>query len=635
MRQAWRGTSRALERRPSRPAGRFRRLAVAAVAVGLLLVVLSGTASAHAQLESTDPPESSVQLIAPTQVVLHFGEPVEIDFGSLRVLGPGGQRVDSGGAHHPGGDSHAVAISLPGNLGKGTYVVAWRVISADSHPVHGAFVFSVGTASGAARANAEAATLADQSGSAAVGALYWLIRFAAFVGLLLLVGVAVVVGLAWRSGGGSRRVRRVLWASWWLLVAATVLGIAIQGVYAAALPLGDIVRPSLAIEVLHTRFGRIEVARLVLLAAFVPVVLGIVGRVGEGERRWRWVLPATVVLGLALLATPGLAGHAATGAQPTLGLALDLVHLAAAAVWFGGLVLLATFLVGRLDDGTRPQDPVEVTLRVSTYAFTAVVCIVATGTVQAIRQVGTVYALFHTAYGRILLVKIALVVVLIALGGLSRRIVHGGWGMRYPGRAAAATQRPPSTGATSVAVATPVDGPATGVIPDGHGNVAVAVVDPPGSTDTEFATSSQRRRLRRSVLVEIGVAFAVLGVTALLVNAVPAKQAAGLPFSTSFSTLGVQVNAIVDPARAGSGNQVHVYILSQLGTPKAVPEFDMSLSLPSANIGPLVVPLRIGGPGHYYADNVDIPVAGDWVIHFTVRTDAIDESVTPVAMPVH
>ena len=118
----------------------------------MLLVTTAVPAGAHAQLESTDPVQGSVVLVAPTQVVLHFGEPVEIDFGSLRVLGPDGRRVDSGGTHHPDGDSHAVAISLPAHLPRGTYVVAWRVISADSHPVHGAFVFSVGTASGAARA---------------------------------------------------------------------------------------------------------------------------------------------------------------------------------------------------------------------------------------------------------------------------------------------------------------------------------------------------------------------------------------------------------------------------------------------------------------------------------------------------
>jgi copper transport protein len=116
---------------------------------------------------------------------------------------------------------------------------------------------------------------------------------------------------------------------------------------------------------------------------------------------------------------------------------------------------------------------------------------------------------------------------------------------------------------------------------------------------------------------------------------VPAKQAAGLPFSTSFSTLGVQVNAIVDPARAGTGNQVHVYVLSSLGTPKAIPELDMTLSLPAENLGPLAIPLVLGGPGHYYATNVDIPVAGNWILRFTVRTDAIDEQVVSVPLPVH
>jgi len=613
---------------------RVRRLAVGAVAVFVLLVVASGTANAHAQLEATDPPQSSVELVAPHQVVLHFGEPVEIDFGSVRVLGPGGQRVDSGGAHHPDGDSHAVAVSLPADLGRGTYVVAWRVISADSHPVHGAFVFSVGTASGAARANAEAASLADQSGSAAVGALFWVVRFAAFAGLAVLVGLSVVVALAWRPGGATRRVRRVLWVSWWTLLAATLLGIALQGVYAAALPLGDIVRPSLVREVLGTRFGRVEELRLVLLVAFLPVLAGLTGRLGREPGRWRWILPAGVVVGVGLLMTPGLAGHASTGDQPLLGLGLDLVHLAAASLWLGGLLLLACFLVGRPGDTDQPDDPVGVTLRVSAYAFTAVVLIVATGTVQSIRQVGSLYALFHTSYGRILLVKIALVVLLIGLGALSRRAVHGSWGMRHPGVVPAAPTPVPvgaSVGGATGGADVPAGRPdVTAGGPDGtEDEPAPVVAGPVGDVAT------RRRRLRRTVLAEVGLALVVLAVTALLVNAVPAKQAAGLPFATSFTTLGVQVNAIVDPARTGGTNVVHVYVLSQLGTPRAVPELDLSLNLPAQNIGPLTVPLVISGPGHYRADHVDIPVAGDWVLKFTVRTDAIDEQVVPVTMPVH
>src|SRR5664280_1697749 len=269
------------------------------------------------------------------------------------------------------------------------------------------------------------------------------------------------------AGGAARRVGRVLWASWWVLAVATVLGIAIQGVYAAALPLTDIVRPSLADAVVHTRFGRIELLRLVLLVAFVPVLLGIQGRLGRGPRRWAWVIPAGAVLGLGLLSTPGLAGHASTGDQPALGLALDVTHLAAAAVWLGGLALLATFLLGRPDEADRPEDAAAVTRTVSACAFAAVVVVVATGTVQSIRQVGSLYALVHTTYGRTLVVKILLVIGLIGVGALSRRIVHGGWGVRLRVR------RP----------ARKVGGAAPGPVRSG--------------------------RLRRSVLAEIGIALAV------------------------------------------------------------------------------------------------------------------------------
>ncbi|HUY66080.1 MAG TPA: copper resistance protein CopC [Acidimicrobiales bacterium] len=616
---------------------RIGQLLVAAVAVVLVLVGTAGPASAHAQLESTNPPASSVLLVAPSEVVLHFGEPVEIDFGSLRVLGPDGQRVDNGGTHHPSGDSHAVGISLPANLPSGTYVVVWRVISADSHPVHGAFVFSVGSASGARKASAVASTLANQSGSTTVGVVYWLIRFAAFVGLLFLVGLALMVALAWRPGGMTPRVGRILWVSWSVLLASTVLGIGIQGVYAATLPLVDIVRPSLVDAVLHTRFGQVELLRLLLLVAFIPVLLGIRGRLGQGPRRWRWLVPAVVVVGAALLLTPGLAGHASTGDQPALGLALDVTHLAAASAWLGGLALLATFLVGKGEDVDRPDDPTGVTLTVSAYAFSAVVVVVATGTFQSIRQVGSLYALFHTTYGRTLVVKIILVTVLIGLGALSRRIAQGRWGLRRPGRPTAPATGAPTDLAPEGVVPVPVghhlefDGGNGGAGRQARG--AVAVAERP--VDRGGARAGPVPRLRRSVLAEIGVALAVLGVTALLVNAVPAKQAAALPFSTSFTTLGVQVNAIVDPAKAGTGNQVHVYVLSTLGTPVAIPELDATLTMPAESLGPLAIPLHIGGLGHYYATNVDIPVAGTWILKFTVRTDAIDEQVVPVTLPVH
>jgi len=582
--------------------GRTARIAVAGVAVVVLLVATAGTASAHARLVSTDPAASSVLLAPPAQVVLQFDGVVTIDGGSLRVFGPDGRRVDDGGVHHPGGRRDAVAIGLPTGLGRGSYVVAWRVISDDGHPVHGAYVFSVGSDRGAVRASVVAGALATESGSPGVGAVAGLLRWAAFAGLLTLVGLTVLVTLAWPAGGATPRVGRILWASWGVLLVATVAGIAVEGAYAALLPLGDALRPSLAAEVLRTRSGRADAARAVLLVAAVPVLLGVRGRLGDGARRSRWLLPAVLAVGSGLLVTTGLAGHAVTGAAPLVGLALDLVHLSSASLWVGGLVLLAAFLVGPPSKVVQPEDPGAVTRTVSAWLLAAVAAIVVSGTGQALRQVGSRYALFHTTYGRTLLVKVALVFALVCLGALSRRLVRGTWRLRR-------TRRPVA--------------PAPAPAPAGDG-AGAATPDP-----------SRRSGLRWSVVAEIALVVAVLGVTALLVEDVPARQAAGLPFAASVTTAGTQVNTIVDPARAGIGNEIHVYLLSGLGTPEAVLGLDAVLRLPSGHVGPVRVPMHLSGPGHYYATDVVFPVAGTWDLTLTVRTASGRSGSATLVLPVH
>ena len=566
------------------------RLVAAFGAVVLAVLAWSGVASAHAALETADPGQGSVLLTAPAQVVLHFSEPVTITDGSVRVLGPRGQRVDEGGAHHPGGEVSSVAVALPSDVANGTYIVAWRVISADSHPVHGAYTFSVGTAAGVAKSDREASAIAIQAGSVVVGTIVGVIRFLAFLALIVFVGLLFVIRLAWVEGGASRRVRMILRWSWAVLAGASVAGYLVQGVYASELPLGSVFHASLLSEVWATRFGQVEIFRLVLLMAAVPVVLAVEGRLGrqegaESHPSTQKGLTAVVgIVGLALLATPGLAGHASTGVDPALGLLLDVVHVASAALWLGGLVLLATFLVRPPPSHEAPDEPVDVTLAVSSVAFVAVLLLIITGLVQSFRQVGSVYALIHTTFGRLLLLKVALVVVLVVLGWLSRRVLHGKVRQR-------ASSSPASAGDLG--------------------------------------------RLRTSVVAELAVAVAVLVVTAFLVNAVPARQAVALPFATSWTTLGVQVNADVAPARVGPGNAVHIYVLSSAGRPNAVPELDATLTPPGTTIGPIAVPLRLVSPGHYSAEGVDLPLAGTWVLKVKVRTTAIDEDVVQASFGVH
>ena len=554
----------------------------AGVVVATTLVVLAawaGTASAHAQLESTTPKAGSVLHHSPPQVVLRFGEPVEIDFGSIRVYNSVGTRVDDGGTHYASSDDSAIAIGLP-HLADGAYVVAWRVISADSHPVHGAFIFSVGTSKGLPRASTLATALANENGSTVVGVAFWWIRFGAFAGLLCLVGIAAMALAAAPASLTSRRIRRWLWVSWGLLAFTTLAGIAIQGPYAAALPLTDALRSSLVSEVLATRFGHVEELRLVLLALAAGLLVWLTSR-RTATGRGAVGVSLCAVVGAGLLATPGLAGHATTGSAIAAGFTLDLAHLGAASVWLGGLVVLLCLLVG----GAVDLDGMETAAsarRISSIVLVAVVVVVASGTLQAVRQVGSIAALTGTTYGRLLLVKVGVVVVLISLGAVSRSLLRR----------------------RSTAEAVP------GALP-------------------------RRRPLVRSIVAELLVAAAVLGVTAALVNAPPAREQLNQPYSQSFTTLGLQVNVILSPAVSGVDNTLHVYVLSAAsGLPKAIPEVDATIAYPPDQLGPLNVPLSVAAIGHYRARDVTFLSAGIWTLTVTVRTSPIDEQVTPLQVPI-
>jgi copper transport protein len=132
------------------------------------------------------------------------------------------------------------------------------------------------------------------------------------------------------------------------------------------------------------------------------------------------------------------------------------------------------------------------------------------------------------------------------------------------------------------------------------------------------------RRLRAAVAAEIVVLLVVLALTAVLVNARPAKQAYAAPFSAEVKAGPTLVDVVVDPAKAGPLT-IHLYILTDAGLVDNVPEVDATLSNARAGISGLKVPLQVAGPGHFIAGGFDIPIAGIWTLRILVRTDAIDD----------
>lgn len=402
-------------------------LLVAFLAALLCTLTLgAGTASAHAALTATDPADGSVVPAAPARVTLTFSEGVLLSPDSVRVLDPRGERVDEGRPQHDGGRSGTATVALRAGIADGTYTVAWQAVSADSHPVAGAFTFSVGAPSKTTVTVDSAATRTDP----AVAAFYAIGRYAAYAGFVLLVGGCVFAGVC-RS---SRAVQRVAVGGWIALFVSTVALLLLRGAFTSGKGMGSVIDLSLLGGVLSTKPGAALLSRLLLLSAaavFLAVLFGTYaqeddgrGRSGDGaaaaaaaggrtlgRRRdiaWGLGVGGTLVAG-GLAATWALAEHASAGLQPWLAMPVDVAHLLGVAVWLGGLAaLLATLWSGERIRRTAVA-------RFSRMAFVAVCVLVATGLYQSWRQVGSWGALTGTEYGRWLLVKAGLVVIMVGV----------------------------------------------------------------------------------------------------------------------------------------------------------------------------------------------------------------------------
>jgi copper transport protein len=414
-------------------------------------------------------------------------------------------------------------------------------------------------------------------------------------GITVLVGSVAFVAWLWPSGAGDRRARRLVTAAWAATVVATGLSIPLQGAYVAAGTLGDALGLDVVADEMGARTGRAWVVRLLLLAA-AAVLLPRLARAASstGARA------ASVVGGVALLATISLTGHAVSGDLVPLAFVTDVVHLSAVSVWLGGLAVLVVALLWEGADA--PDDEVEAVVgRFSPVAFAAVVAIVASGTVQGWRQVGSYDALLETGYGRLLVLKVALVSAMLVAAAVSRSWVR----QRAAPRTAALALSP---------------GPG-------------AMAESPGGARSRLSL------LRQSVGVEAGLAIVVLAVTSLLVNAVPGETAAGDggsggPFATQITEDDIVLSLDVDPAAVGPVS-VHLYLNEPGGAPfLGFEEVTADLTLTERDLGPITLSLVDYGQGHLSAEGAEIPLEGDWDLEVTVRTSDIDQTVFETVVPV-
>ncbi len=374
----------------------------AALLVGALVVALlmatAGPASAHATLVASDPPDGARLDESPAEVHLTFSEHVSASLGGIRIVDRDGDRVDRGAVRAAGTE---VTVDVAPDLPDGTYVVTYRIVSADGHPVRGSSVFAVGEAPVDEAVARQARSGNDDSRWEVVGDVG---RGLAYAGVLLAAGGAWFLAYAHRGGAERSRLRRVVLGAAAVGAVGSLVALPVQAALGTGKGPGSLFESGVLGEV--TRDG-VGLALGLCLAGLVVAVLLL-------ERRPVIAMAAATVAAASFAAT----GHTRVGDLATLATVADAVHLVVVAVWGGGAVLLWITLRSRHHADPAPDgtDTAVVVLRYSTTATITVLAAGVTGFFLAWEEVRSIHALTSTTYGQLLLAKMAVVGVIAAIG---------------------------------------------------------------------------------------------------------------------------------------------------------------------------------------------------------------------------
>ncbi len=582
---------------------------VVLVIAGGVVTVLAGPAAAHASVLSTSPVDGQSVPESPTQFSVTFSEPVDIELGGLTVLDRDGSRVDGGDTSSEDG-GRVLRVPLGPDLDDGTYVGTWRVVSTDGHAITGSVLFAVGVPVDAA--GVSGLTARTDPGWEVFGALA---RFVTFVAALLAAGLGFYLAFLHDQRADRWRIAPVVRLSALGGLFGIVASIAAQAALATGRGLDAVTDTDVLRTVLTETLGWSAVVLLIGLALV---------HLSTDTNRLLVAQGCAFYGGLTVAVSFVLWGHAIESPYRWLSVVTDGAHVAAAAIWFGGLVGLAMTLrrrsgalagrepvpaaVDHEPDGgnvaisTRPE--VEVTSpdgilgstatvlgRFSTAAAISVAALLLSGVAMTwIQSGGDLTALWSTTYGRLVLAKVGLVIVVLALAAHNRyRLVPQ---LVNPGSEPDATT----------------------------------------SRTPDAVTAAGWHRLRTNVLAEMALLLAALAVTAVLVNVVPTRTAIEIDGSVVELTAAVgddTVTMTVSPARAGV-NSIRVQYVDADGEPTDVANsLRAEFTLPSAQLGPIAREVVKVGAGSFVLEGSELSIPGEWEIDLVVRPSDFREVRTP------
>jgi len=389
-------------------------------------------AYAHAYVIGSDPYPSQSLPKAPSSVVVHLSEPVDIRYSSVKVLGPGGNQIDKKDSHYVNGDHTTLAVTLPAGVKDGVYTVSTKMLSeTDGHVTENAFVFGVGNA---------IIPSSVPNASAGLSSLLYIpeaiARFPTLVGQVIIVGGAFATLWLWRP------ITRIDWLANTIDRVQTRIDkrIAILMVIGAAILLasdfGMIYAEAKSIDIsildaIGTKFGSLWVYRLVtsIVLMCLSVLLFLNQRKNKRGRTQKSIIYGLLGVGLIALLTTSLIGHGAALNPASVPILIDFVHNLAASLWIGGVIYLAFVVVPGIKQSHKDEyfkaSLISLLIpRFSTIPVVILGVIVITGPFLLYLLEPDLGLTLASLYGKALIAKLILAGVMIGIGAYNQSIIH-------------------------------------------------------------------------------------------------------------------------------------------------------------------------------------------------------------------
>lgn len=357
--------------------------------LALLLALQLGASSAHAHasLLETQPSDGTVLNQAPATVTLRFNEPVAPLAFKLVLPNASVQALTELVSTADG-----LKLILPKSSAHGSYLLSWRVVSTDGHPVGGTVAYSVG-----AESTQAVATLPATSVWLAV--LIWLTRFGLYGALFVGIGASLFRVFIQHPIGSVTRWRD---APLWVGLALLPLALGAQGLDA----LGSTWRTLATLQLWQTALGTAYGNTLLLMLA--ALLAAWIANHASAMVARPLTLLATLLLGSAF----AVSGHASSAPPVWLARPAVLIHTTMVVLWIGSLLPLLLLLRQTTDNSVLRGFS-----KIIPWVLTPLLI---SGVVLTLLQIDRWSALWQTDYGRILSGKLIVVLLLLALAALNR-----------------------------------------------------------------------------------------------------------------------------------------------------------------------------------------------------------------------